>query len=187
SGNALPQGTAQRSHPPKSQCFQPSHPPHQLPRARGIAPVANLQVQQLLSQRPGPNLVTVRRLHPIREFPIPLVVGVRVRATARFAVRVPAVPPALGRTEHFKRPALAAARAFLTLDHATLSNSFRFTTSNPLAHSSGRYRSNAACHASRFSSRVIVRPWSSSRWHARHAGTWKQSWAFIAPPFPCRA
>src|SRR5690606_13909157 len=112
-GNALPQGTAQRSHPPKSQCFQPSHPPHQLPRARGIAPVANLQVQQLLSQRPGPNLVTVRRLHPIREFPIPLVVGVRVRATARFAVRVPAVPRSLVRAEHVERLALAAALAFL--------------------------------------------------------------------------
>src|SRR5690606_34503371 len=113
SGNALPQGTAQRSHPPKSQCFQPSHPPHQLTRARGIAPVANLQVEQLLSQWPGPNLVTVRGLHPVRAFPIPLVVGVRVLATARFAVRVPAVPRSLVRAEHVERLALAAALAFL--------------------------------------------------------------------------
>src|SRR5690606_7091398 len=90
-----------------------SHPPHQFSRTRGIAPVAHLQVEQRLSQRTGPNLVTVRRLHPIREFPVALVVGVRVRATARLAVRVPTVPPALGRTEHFKRPALAAALAFL--------------------------------------------------------------------------
>src|SRR5690606_14895047 len=90
-----------------------SHPPHQLSRARGIAPVANLQVKQLLSQRPGPNLLTALRLHPVREFPIPLVVGVRVLATARFAVRVPAVPRSLVRAEHVERLALAATLAFL--------------------------------------------------------------------------
>src|SRR5690606_12863099 len=90
-----------------------SDPPHQLPRAHGIAPVAQLQVKQLLSQRPGPNLIPVRRLHPVREFPILLFSGVRVLATARFAVRVPAVPRILVRTEHVERLALSAARAFL--------------------------------------------------------------------------
>src|SRR5690606_4299367 len=90
--------------------YRPSEPPRQLPRAHGIAPVARLQVKQLLSQRTGPNLVTVRRLRPAREFPITLLAGVRVLATASFAVRVSAVLRLLERTEHVEWLALSAAR-----------------------------------------------------------------------------